>query len=114
MKNIRWKYRASMNHWEGTIKGDNEPLLFICGKLCVTDIRPTRGEVWEHPKHYKIIDLTKEEAKQLAEDLVTGENFQKHESNRLAWEEEGKKTSRLIKEAEELLEKLKNGENTTI
>ena len=33
MKNIKWKYKAKVNTYEGTIKGDKEPLIFIGGGL---------------------------------------------------------------------------------
>ena len=38
MKNIKWKHNSKLNTYEGTIKGDIEPLIFIEGSLCVTDI----------------------------------------------------------------------------
>lgn len=107
MKNIKWKYVESVNVWEGTIKGDSEPLMSIQGRLCVTDLRETRkSEVYVSPKHYRISDLTLEEAKQLAEDLVTGDNFEKHEANRLAVEAESKRSVRVIQEATDLLKSL--------
>jgi hypothetical protein len=107
-KIIKWKERKSMLSWEGTVKGDNEPLIFIEGGLCVTDLRESRkSKVCISPKHYKIIGLTLDEAKQLAEDLVTGENFEKHEKNRQIWIAEGERTVKLIAEAEALIKKLK-------
>jgi hypothetical protein len=109
MKNIKWKYVKAVNVWEGRVKGDSESLISIQGSLCVTDLRESRAsDVYVAPKHYKIIGLTLEEAKQLAEDLVTGENFEKHEANRLEWEAQGEKTARIIKEAEEFINSLKN------
>lgn len=107
MGKIKWKHKSRLNTWEGVIKGDTEPLIFIEGRLCVTDIRPCREQVWQSPKNYKIIGKTLEEAKQLAEDLVTGDNYELHESNRIAWETEHEKTSQLIKEAQEFLDNLK-------
>ena len=106
MKNIKWKYNSKLNSYEGTIKGDIEPLIFIEGSLCVTDIRPCREEEWGEPKHYKIIGLNLKEAKELAEDLITGNNFEIHEQNRLAIIEEEKRTVNLLKEADELLKSL--------
>ena len=97
-----------MCYIEGTVNGDAEPLLFIHGRLCVTDLRESRkSKVWMSPKNYKITGLTLDEAKQLAEDLVTGANFKKHEKNRLDWIAEGEKTVKNIEEAEALIKKLK-------
>lgn len=111
MRGVKWKFRQSQNTWEGTVKGDKEPTLFICGALCVTDLRESyKSESFVSPKHYKIIGLTKEEAKSLAEDLVTGENFDKHEANRLAWIEEHNKTANVMARAQEVLDKIKKGE----
>lgn len=108
MRGVTWKYRQAVNTWEGTIKGDDEPLLFIGGGLYVTDLRESRkSEAYVSPKHYKIIGLTLAEAKSLAEDLVTGYNFDKHEQNRLDWIKEGEKTTKLLQEAKEFLDKLK-------
>ncbi len=90
-------------------EGDSEPLISIQGALAVTDLRESRkSETYVSPKHYKIIGMTLEEAKQLAEDLVTGQNFEKHEANRLAWEEEGKRSARVLQEAQDFLDKLEN------
>lgn len=111
MKHIRWKYRERINTWEGTIKGDNEPLISIEGGLCVIDLRESRKspiEKYIPPKYYKIIGLSVGERKQLAEDLVTGENFEKHEANRLAWIADQEKNAKVIREAEEFLKKLQN------
>lgn len=109
MRGVTWKFRQGMNTWEGTVKGDKEPLLFIGGKLYVTDLREFRNsETWTSPKHYKITDLTLEQAKELAEDLVNNINVEKHESNRLAWIAENERSVKVIAEAQEYLNKLKN------
>ena len=108
MRGVTWKYRQATNTWEGTIKDDNEPLLFIQGKFCVTDLRESRkSKIYISPKSYKIIGLTLKEAKILAEDLVTGDNFEKHEQNRLDWIEENKKSMDVINRGQEFLDKLK-------
>lgn len=105
MKPIRWKFKTRSNTWEGTVKGDQEPMIFICGGLCVTDLRESRkSDVYISPKHYKIMNLTLVEAKQLAEDLVTGDNFEKHKKNRLDWIEEHNKSAKLIQKAQEYLD----------
>lgn len=111
MRGVRWKFRQGQNTWEGTVKGDKEASLFICGGLCVTDLRESyKSDVFVQPKHYKIMGLKLEEAKSLAEDLVTGDNFEKHETNRLAWIEEHKKTADTMTRAQEMLDKIKRGE----
>jgi hypothetical protein len=115
MKKIKWKYDSRVNVWQGTIKGDFEPLIFIDGNLCITDLRESRkssfGDNYISPKHYKVIGLSLEEKKQLAEDLVTGNNFELHEQNRLQVVAESEKTVRLIEEADAFLKKLKERNN---
>lgn len=107
---IKWKYIKSINNWEGTIPGDKEPTLFIEGGLCVTDLREVRAsKIFVEPKYYRVTGLTLEEAKQLAEDLVTGMNFSKHEENRLAWIAEHERSAKVLQEVEELLKSLKDG-----
>lgn len=109
MRGVKWKFKQGVNTWEGTIKGDNEPLLFIQGRLCVTDLRESRkSEIWISPKSYKIIGLTLKEAKTLAEDLVTGDNFEKHEKNRMDWIAEENKTTKLLQETQKLIDSFKN------
>lgn len=107
---IKWKHRPSMLCWEGTVKGDSEPLIFIEGGLCVTDLRESRksgfGKDYIPPKHYKTIDMTLEERKQLAEDLVTGANFEKHEANRLEWERKNQETADLIASTDKFIKEL--------
>lgn len=110
MNGVRWKFRQGINTWEGTIKGDIEPSLFIEGGLCVTDLRESRkSKTYVPAKYYKIIGLTKDEAKRLAEDLVNGWNFDKHEQNRLEWEADNEKSAKVIQDAKEFLKKLKDG-----
>lgn len=113
-KLILWKYKARVNTWEGTIKGDTEPLIFIEGGLCVTDVRESRksgfGKDYVSPKSYNIMGLPIEERKQLAEDLVTGANFEKHEANRLAWEAKSQRTADLIQSTQKFLDDLKKKE----
>lgn len=107
MKLIKWKYIKSVNIWEGTVKGDTEALVSIQGRLCITDLRESRkSKEYVPPKHYKTSHLTLEQAKQLAEDLVSGDNFEKHETNRLAVERESQRSAKVIKEATEYLKSL--------
>lgn len=107
MNGVTWKFKQGMNCWEGTIKGDKEPLLFIEGRLCVSDLRESRSSnICISPKHYKIIGLSIKEAKELAEDLVMKRNFDKHEQNRLDWIAEQDRTTKIIEEAEHLIKEL--------
>jgi len=107
MRGVTWKYKQATNTWEGTVKGDLQPLLFICGKLCVTDLRESHNSTtFIHPKHYKIIGLSLKEAKTLAEDLVNNVNIKKHEQNRINWLKEQEVTAKIIKNAEEFLKTL--------
>ena len=107
MRNIKWKYKAKVNTYEGTIKGDKEPLIFIGGGLYVTDLRESRkSDCYISPKHYKVIGLSIDERKQLAEDLVSGDNFDKHEQNRLAWIAENDRVSKKIQEVDEFIKSL--------
>lgn len=107
-KIIKWKYNNKFNVWYGTVKGDNEPLISIQGSYCVTDLRHCREMATERPRHYSVMGLTVDEAKQLAEDVVTGNNFDKHEQNRLELESKSRKTATLIDKAEKLLQSLEN------
>ena len=107
MSLIKWKFKPKENIWYGTVKGDKEPLISIQGRLCITDLRECRkSETWISPKHYKLNGISIEEAKQVAEDLVTGANFEIHEKNRLEWEAESERTSRLIQEADAFIKSL--------
>jgi len=108
-KLIKWKYIKRTNNWEGTIKGEDKRVFSIEGHLCVTDLRPCYKDVWESPKHYKLNGISIGEAKQLAEDLVTGVNFEKHEKNRLDWEADTARSVKVIQDAEDFLKKLQNG-----
>ena len=108
MRGVSWKFRGVMNCWEGTVRGGTEPSIFIEGRLCVSDLRESRSsKEYVSPKHYKIIGLTLEEAKELAEDLVNNVNFDKHESNRLQCIKEQEETTKMLKEAQDFLNKLK-------
>ena len=112
-KQIKWKERKSILCWEGTIKGDTEPLIFIEGGLCVTDLRESRADKfpdYKEPKHYRTVGMTLAERKQLAEDLVSGENFEKHEANRLAVIAESERFVKIMAETEALLKSLENKE----
>lgn len=107
MSLIKWKFNSKVNTWYGTIKGDKESLISIQGRLCITDLRECRkSETWVSPKHYKLNDITLKEAKKVAEDLVTGDNFEIHEKNRLDWIRESERTAELIQKAEAFIKSL--------
>lgn len=105
---IKWKYRSYQ--WQGTVKGDTEPTLFVNGSLCVTDLRAQRkntSKEWIPADTYSITSV--EDGKMLAEDLVLGVNMEIHEANRLAWLAKEAKTARVIEDAQAFLDKLKKG-----
>lgn len=103
---IKWKARPSMYEHEGYV--GKVKLFSIQGNLCVTDLRPTKKEVWEAPQHYKIKDV--EDGRQVAYDLLNGLNFDVHEKNRLDWILEGERTAKLMQEADEFIKRLKKEE----
>ena len=103
-KIIKWKYRSYQ--WQGTIKGDTEPTLFVNGSLCVTDLRVQRkSKEWIPADTYSITSV--EDGKWLAEDLVLGVNTEIHEANRLAWLAKEAKTAKVIADAQAFIDKLK-------
>ena len=102
---IKWKYLKRVNCHEGFI--DGKLAFSIEGTLCVTDLRKNRSsQEWVSPDYYRITDV--ENGKQIANDLLNGENSENHEANRQAWIAEQEKTSRLIKDVDKLIEQLKN------
>jgi hypothetical protein len=106
MRGVTWKFKSAVNMWEGTVKGDEEATLFVQGRGAVTDVRESRkAKDFRHPNHYKISSV--DEGKRLAEDLVNGDNVEKHEANRLAWIADGERVAKLIQDADELIKKLK-------
>lgn len=115
MKKISWRKAKGGRAMEHLLEGyvNNELAFIIEGRLCVTDLRPMSGEVWEHPKHYMIEDRNnaKEEAKQIAFDLLNGLNVEKHEENLRKEAEKQAASLKVIQDAEEFLKKLKNGDS---
>ncbi len=106
MRGVTWKHVQSVSIWEGTVKGDKEATFFVQGRGFVTDIRESKkSETFIHPKHYKISET--DEGKRLAEDLVNGTNFEKHEANRLALIAESQRTAKLIQDTDKLIYELK-------
>lgn len=119
MRGVTWKYRQAVNTWEGTVKGDTEPMLFVQGRAWLTDIRESRkanesSEVkeWRSPNHYTISSV--DEGKRMGEDLVHGDNFEKHEANRLAMIADNERVAKLMQSADELINKLKAAQELVI
>lgn len=106
MKNkIKWKFLRHVNCYEGFI--DGKLAFSIEGTLCVTDLRKSyHAKEFVSPDYYRIKDVN--HGKQIAEDLLNGKNSAEHNENRLAWIAEQNKTSRLIKDADKLIEQLRN------
>jgi hypothetical protein len=99
-KTIRWKELRSINTIEGYVGGVKR--FSIQGGLCVVDMST------KFPyKSYRI--TSKENGKEIASDLLNGWNLEEHEANRKKWDDEHKKTAKLIKDADALLASLKDG-----
>lgn len=101
VKTIRWKkvYYGYQGFHDGKV------LFSIEGGLCVTDLRPMEKETWEHPEHYRIND--REDGKRIAKDLLNEVNLAEHHANRDAWKVEQERTTKVIQDAQDFLEKLK-------
>ena len=89
---------------------DGEKCFHIEGRLCVTDLRPMNGEVWEHPIHYRIEDKenAREEGKQIAYEVLNGLNVEKHEANLEKQRVENEHTRKVMQDAQDFLDKLQN------
>jgi hypothetical protein len=78
MKKIKWKEIKSQNLYEGIV--DGKVAFSIEGLLCLTDLRESReSKTYIAPKHYSI--TSKENAKQIAFDLVNNLNVDIHKEN---------------------------------
>lgn len=116
LKKITWKKAKGGRAFEhikvGYVDGDKS--FIIEGRLCVTDLRGTfQYDKWESPKHYRL-DSTQshqdilKEAKEIASDLLNGLNIDKHQANWQFWEDESAKTIKILEEAQNFLNKIKN------
>ncbi len=115
MKKLTWKKAKGGRSMEHQLEGffDGELAFIIEGGLCVTDLREMKASSeWVAPKHYRLRTDgdRREEAKHIAYELLNGINLEEHQANWQAGKDEEEKTARVLKNAEEFLEKLKNGE----
>ena len=107
LKKMKWK-KVYHGH-EGIF--ENKVIFSIEGNLCVTDLRFVgydQNGKWKSPENYRIKNL--DDGKQIASDLLNNLNLEVHHLNRDKWIQEGEKTALLIKEAEELLSRIKNNQ----
>lgn len=118
MKKIKWKKAkgglAFEHLLEGFIDGEKKSSFMIEGRGCVTDLRPIRGEVWGHPKHYRLNSNgpdVKGEAKGIASDLLNGLNVDKHQANWQRGEDETAHTIKVMKEAQDFIDSLTKRKN---
>src|SRR4051812_37824045 len=99
-KTIRWKEIKSINTIEGYVGSIKR--FSIQGGLCVVDLST--------PIPYKSYRITsRENAKEIAFDLLNGFNLETHEANYQAGEKRSQETVKLLAETDALLESLKNG-----
>lgn len=97
MNKIDWKYDEVVNSWEGFV---NDELCFVVeGNLCLTDIRDSRNI-----KHYR---ATSDKAKEIANDLLNNINLDEHKANNDAWEETLDRTAKVLRDAQDLINTLK-------
>jgi len=119
MKKITWKNAKGGRSFEHLLEGfvDGELAFIVEGRLCVTDLRamklshPTSKYV--SPKHYSLNSDgpdVKGEAKGIASDLLNGLNIEKHQANWQRGEDETAQTIKVLKDAQDFLDKLQNRE----
>ena len=112
MKKISWKKSKGGRAFEHILEGwvGGEKCFQIEGRLCVTDLRPINGEPWQPPVHYYIEDPNnaKEEAKQIAYDVLNGLNKEKHEANLERQRIKDEHTRKVLEDAQAFLDSLKN------
>jgi len=112
MKKITWKKAKGGRSMEHQLEGfvDGELAFIISGRLCVQDFREMKtSSEWVPSKVYRL-DVngnTTEEAKMIASDLLNGLNIEKHQDNWKKWDDENKKSGKLIAEAQRFLDSLK-------
>jgi len=102
IKKIRWKHRASMNTWTGTVN-KNERFV-IEGGLCLTDFGD-QEENRSNFKRYRIYGDV-QVGKDIAFDLLNGLNLEVHQENCQKWEDENLKSAQVIQEAQAFLKSL--------
>lgn len=116
MKKIKWKKPKGGRVMEHMLEGyvDNKLAFIISGSLCVTDLRESKASLktdkYIQPKHYYMEGKKdiREEAKQIASDLLNGLNTEKHEANLERQRIKEEHTQKVMREAQEFLDNLKN------
>ena len=114
LRKISWRKAKGGRYAEHLKEGyvNNELCFMIGGRAVVTDLRPINDkDNWQPPKHYTIRDA--DDAKRIASDLLNNLNIEEHQANYQKREDDIQKTVKLIKEAEELITRIK-AKNSTI
>lgn len=111
MIKIVWKKPKGGKVWEHILEGwvEKEKCFLIEGSLCLTDLRPMKNEPWEKPKHYMIgnTDNVKDKAKQMAYEILNNINPEIYEANLETQRIIDEHTQKVIKDAQNFLDKLK-------
>ena len=108
LQKISWRKAKGGKCMEHLKEGyvNNELCFMIEGRSCVTDLRPIKNnDNWQPPKHYSIIDS--DDAKRIASDLLNNLNCEEHSANLQKMIDSGKEFANTIKDAEELLTRIK-------
>tara|TARA_R110000822_G_scaffold25937_16_gene78506 strand:+ start:748 stop:1098 length:351 start_codon:yes stop_codon:yes gene_type:complete len=108
LKKISWRKAKGGRVMEHILEGwyDGQYLFQIGGRAVVTDLRPIRGDEWNPPRHYSI--ESRDDAKQIASDLLNDLNEEKHQANWQAREDASAASVQLIQDARTFLDSLKN------
>lgn len=108
---IKWKKSKGGRLYENQLEGhvDGVHVFTIYGKHCVTDLRPINGAEWKPAVHYRIKD--KEDGKRIAHNVINGLCLEELEENLRKQKEESERTIKIMKDAEDLLKKLKEKNN---
>lgn len=109
LRKISWRKAKGGRYTEHLKEGyvNNELCFMIEGRAVVTDLRPINDkDNWQPPKHYTIKDT--DDAKRIASDLLNNLNIEEHQANYQKREDRSNHTAKLIKEAEEMLARIKS------
>jgi len=114
MKKITWKKSPGGRAFENLLEGwvDKEVAFRIEGRLCLTDLREMNSsKEFVSPKHYRLssVNDSTNEAKTMAHELLNNINLEKHQLIWQNWVDEQARSARALRDADEFLEKLKNG-----
>lgn len=111
MKKIKWKKAKGGRAFEHILEGwvDGNHWFNIEGRSCVTDLRGIRQENWEPPKHYRIDDVEnkREHAKQMAYEILNNINPEIYAENLRLQEVEAEHTRKVMQDAQDFLDRLK-------